>query len=75
MNYKIFFSFLIFSNIFQISYAFAKTYDLEIKKQDVFITGKAVEAITINGSIPGGHEIRTLGTCRSIFLKTNQNSP
>ena len=53
MNYKIFFSFLIFSNIFQISYAFAKTYDLEIKKQDVFITGKAVEAITINGSIPG----------------------
>lgn len=35
------------------SSAFAKTYDLEIKKQDVFITGKAVEAITINGSIPG----------------------
>lgn len=33
--------------------AFAKTYDLEIKKQDVFITGKAVEAITINGGIPG----------------------
>lgn len=53
MNYKIIFSFLAFSNIFQISYAFAKTYDLEIKKQDVFITGKAVEAITINGSIPG----------------------
>lgn len=35
------------------SSAFAKTYDLEIKKQDVFITGKAVEAITINGGIPG----------------------
>jgi len=26
---------------------------LEIKKQDVSITGKAVEAITINGSIHG----------------------
>ena len=35
------------------SSAFAKTYDLEIKKQDVFITGEAVEAITINGGIPG----------------------
>lgn len=33
--------------------AFAKSYDLEIKKEAVFITGKAVEAITINGSIPG----------------------
>ncbi len=33
--------------------ALAKTYDLEIKKQNVFITGKAVEAITINDSIPG----------------------
>ena len=35
------------------SSTFAKSYDLEIKKQDVFITKKAVEAITINGSIPG----------------------
>ena len=35
------------------SSAFAKSYDLEIKKQNVFITGKEVEAITINGSIPG----------------------
>lgn len=35
------------------SSAFAKTYDLEIKKQNVFITGKAIEAITINGGIPG----------------------
>jgi len=33
--------------------ALAKTYDLAIKKQNVFITGKAVEAITINDSIPG----------------------
>jgi CopA family copper-resistance protein len=33
--------------------ALAKTYELEIKKQNVFITGKAVEAITINDSIPG----------------------
>ncbi len=31
----------------------AKTYDLEIKKQDIFITGKSAEAITINGGIPG----------------------
>ena len=41
-------SLLIFSSI-----SFAKTYDLEIKKHDVFITGRAVEAIAINGSIPG----------------------
>lgn len=40
--------FLIFS-----SSAFAKTYDLEIKKQNVSITGKAIEALTINGLIPG----------------------
>lgn len=45
--------FLTFLLLFQVSQAFAKSYDLEIKKQDVFITGKAVEAITINGSIPG----------------------
>jgi FtsP/CotA-like multicopper oxidase with cupredoxin domain len=32
--------------------AFAKTYDLEIKKQNVFITGKAIESITVNGQIP-----------------------
>ncbi len=44
---------LIFLFLLQASSALAKTYDLEIKKQDVFITGKAVEAITINGSIPG----------------------
>ena len=47
---KIFLTFLLL--IFSSS-VFAKTYDLEIKKQDVLITGKAVEAITINGSIPG----------------------
>ncbi len=35
------------------SSAFAKSYDLEIKQQNVFIAGKAVEAVTINGSIPG----------------------
>ncbi len=44
---------LIFLFLFQVAPALAKTYDLEIKKQDVFITGKAVEAITINGGIPG----------------------
>jgi CopA family copper-resistance protein len=44
---------LIFLLLFQASPAFAKTYDLEIKKQDVFITGKAVSAITINDGIPG----------------------
>ena len=38
---------------FQALPVLAKTYDLEIKKQNVFITGKAVEAITINNSIPG----------------------
>ncbi|MBU6339067.1 MAG: multicopper oxidase domain-containing protein [Rickettsiales bacterium] len=33
--------------------AFAKTYDLEIKKQQVVISEKPVEAITINDTIPG----------------------
>lgn len=33
-------------------FAFAKTYDLEVKKQNVFITDKAVEALTINDVIP-----------------------
>jgi CopA family copper-resistance protein len=32
--------------------ALAKTYNLEIKKQDVFITGEAVKSMTINGQIP-----------------------
>jgi hypothetical protein len=45
MNYKIFFSFLIFSNIFQISYAFAKTYDLEIKKQDFLSPAKRLKRL------------------------------
>lgn len=31
----------------------AKTYNLIIKKEDVFITGKPIKAITINGTIPG----------------------
>lgn len=51
MNTKIFLLGFLF--IFQALPVLAKTYDLEIKKQDVFITGKAVEAITINGGIPG----------------------
>lgn len=33
--------------------ALAAIYDLEIKEQDVFITGKAVKALTINNQIPG----------------------
>jgi FtsP/CotA-like multicopper oxidase with cupredoxin domain len=45
-------NFLIFLLLFQVAPALAKTYDLEIKKQDVFITGKAVEAIMTNGQIP-----------------------
>ena len=44
--------FLVAALLIFLSSAFAKTYDLEIKKQNVFVTGKAVEAITINGSIP-----------------------
>lgn len=46
---KLLFTFFVFLP----SIAFAKTYNLEVKKQDVFITGKAVKAITINDSIPG----------------------
>ena len=45
--------FLIIPILFFSMPVFAKSYDLEIKKQDVFITKKAVEAITINDSIPG----------------------
>ncbi len=45
--------FLIFLLLLVAAPALAKTYDLEIKKHDVFITGKAVEAITINDGIPG----------------------
>lgn len=48
---KLVYLFLLIS--LQCASALAKTYDLEIKKQDVFTTGKAVEAITINGQIPG----------------------
>lgn len=44
--------FLVLLLFFQISSALAKTYDFEIKKHDVFITGKAVEAITVNEQIP-----------------------
>jgi len=49
MNKKIFLTFLL---LLQTAPALARTYDLEIKKQDVFITGKAVKAITVNGQIP-----------------------
>jgi CopA family copper-resistance protein len=45
--------FLLLAVLLQAAPALAKTYDLEIKKQDVFLTGKAVEAITINDEIPG----------------------
>ncbi len=45
--------FLIFLLLLGSAPALAKTYDLEIKKQNVFITGKAIEAITINGGVPG----------------------
>lgn len=43
--------FLIFLLFFSAP-ALAKTYDFEIKRHDVFITGKAVEAITVNEQIP-----------------------
>lgn len=49
---KLFFLFILLI-LQQTAPALAKTYDLEIKKQEVFITGKAVEAITINDQIPG----------------------
>lgn len=51
MNYLLpLFLFLFF---LQEQQTFAKSYDLEVKKQNVFITGKAIEAITINDQIPG----------------------
>lgn len=42
---------IFFICIFSFS-SFAKSYDLEIKKQNVFITGKAVESIVINNQLP-----------------------
>lgn len=44
---------LIIISLFLTAPALAATYDLEIKKQDVHITEKAIEAITINNTIPG----------------------
>ncbi len=49
---KLFYS-LFLATLLQAAPILAKTYNLEIKKQDVFVTGKAVEALTINGQIPG----------------------
>ncbi len=49
---KLFFYFA-FAILLQAAPVLAKTYDLEIKKQKVFVTGKAVEAFTINDTIPG----------------------
>ncbi len=48
---KLFFSLTLLISL-QAAPVLAKTYDLEIKKQKVFITGKAVEAITVNNQIP-----------------------
>ncbi len=45
--------FFIFLISFPASFSLAANYDLEIKEQDVFITGKAVKALTINNQIPG----------------------
>lgn len=49
---KLFFT-CIFLLLLQAAPTLAKTYDLEIKKEQVAITGKPIEAITINGQIPG----------------------
>jgi FtsP/CotA-like multicopper oxidase with cupredoxin domain len=49
MKLFFYFAFLI---ILQAAPALAKTYDLEIKKQNVFVTGKAVEAFTVNDQMP-----------------------
>ena len=49
---KLFFLFILLT-FYQAAPVLAKTYDLEIKKQKVFITSKAVEAITINDQISG----------------------
>ena len=63
-------SFLIHTSI-----ALASTYNLEIKKQDVFITGKAVEAITINGQIPGPTLNFTEGEDVEINVKNSMDEP
>lgn len=53
--------------------ALAKTYDLEIKKQNVFITGKAVEALTVNGQIPGPTLYLEEGEDAVIKVKNSMN--
>ena len=49
---KYFLLLFLFLTFLQSQQAIARSYDLEVKKQNVFITGKAVEAILINGQIP-----------------------
>lgn len=55
------------------SQTFAKTYDLEIKKQNVFITGKVVEAITVNNQIPAPTLYFQEGEDVEIRVKNSMN--
>ncbi len=57
------------------SSAFAKTYNLEVKKQDVFITNKAVKALTINGSIPGPTLNWAVGEDVVVNVKNSLDEP
>lgn len=66
---------LSFFLLFQTTSAFAKTYNLEIKKQDVFITGKAVKAMTINGQIPAPTLYFTEGEEAIINVKNLMDEP
>lgn len=50
---KIFNKIIFLATLFYSLPSLAETYNLEVKKQNVFITGKAVESITINDQIPG----------------------
>lgn len=68
------FAIVVISMVFTSS-VFAKSYNLEIKKQDVFITGSAVEGITINDSIPGPTLFFEEGEIAEIHVKNLLNEP
>jgi FtsP/CotA-like multicopper oxidase with cupredoxin domain len=68
-------SLLIFFIVFGTFPALSSSYNLEIKKQDVFITGKSVKAININDQIPGPTLKFKEGEEVTINVKNSMNEP
>ena len=67
--------FLVFFVAFRTLPAFSASYNLEIKRQDVLITGKAVKAITVNNQIPGPTLKFKEGEEVIINVKNSMNEP